>query len=462
MKKILFALIALALTLSCTKEPVPAVESIEDIDFRIDINYPADEATRAVKAGWENGDEVMVFFNNVRVASGAKPKYIKFRYTSSGTWTKSIIGGLSNADLAAGGDTSTMTAVYFPYETVTVKTDTDSTYSFTGPDGKPVFTYYMTATNAKYTYSGGSVLGTLNMQNPEGMVQFCFKNSTLKTNSRLAVRHVQPKALVSIKQKGGTKTQLKSSFLPMKGYQYGNDVVFSGHLSTSARGVSKDYTLWHYYGSESIERWNFSGKVMNSHDAIALTTAAMSSITNKVDMGVTVNGKKVYWSKFNVGAYNTYDSGYYFSFAEIYVKQKYNSSTQLYPSYSTIDPASGHDAARENQGGAWRLPTCDEWMALRDACNMEPKTNYNGSGVDGILFTSKTTGNSIFVPKAGFYNGSTLQTGTLEYLSSTPHSTSSDSFSSIYYFGTTVASNENVVRGVMKKYYGFPVRAVCN
>ncbi|MBO4769136.1 MAG: hypothetical protein J5495_06350, partial [Bacteroidales bacterium] len=400
MKKLLFAFIALTLTFSCTKEPIPAVENIDDIDFRIEINYPeSDEGTRAVKAGWETGDEVMVFFNNVRVAKDATPKYIKFRYTSSGTWTKSIYGGLSNADLAAGGDTSSMTAVYFPFETITVKTDSDSTYSFRGSDGRPVFTYYMTATNAPYTYASGTVFGALNMENPEGMVQFCFKNTTLKSKSRLAVTHVQPKALIGLKQRGVTSTQLKSSFLPMKGYQYGNDVVFTGHLATSARGVSKNYSLYHYYGTESIERWKFNGKTMNSHDAIVITSSPSSTITNKVDMGTVVNGTRVYWSKYNVGAANTYDAGYYFSFAEIYRKSTYNDNTQLYPNYGSIEPNSGHDAARENMGGTWRLPTSDEWMALRDACDMEFKTNYNDSGVDGILFTSKTSANSIFIPR---------------------------------------------------------------
>ncbi len=460
MKKVLFALIALALTFSCTKEPVPAVENIEDIDFKIDINYPeTEEGTRAVKTGWESGDQVMVFFNNVRVAAGAKPKYMKFTYSSNGTWTTSYVGGLSLSDFAAGGDTSTMTAVYFPFENITVKADTDTTYSFTGPDGRPVFSYYMTATGARYTYASGSVFGTLNMKNPDGMVQFCFKNASLKNRSRLAVTHVQPKALIGLKQRGVTSTKLKSSFLPMKGYQYGNDVVFTGHLASSAQGVKTNYTLYHYYGTESIERWKFNDKIMNSHDAIVITAAPASTVTNRVDMGITVNGKKVYWSKYNVGAANDYDAGYYFSYAEIYTKSNFNASSQLYPNYGNIDPDSGHDAARENVGGTWRLPTSEEWMALRDGCDMEFKANYNGSGVDGIMFTSKTSGNSIFIPRVGYYNGTGIESGIFSYLSSTK--SDGNNFSSIY-TKSTVPTAESVWRMNYNQQFGYPVRPVCN
>ncbi len=460
MKKVLFALIALALTFSCTKEPVPAVENIEDIDFKIDINYPeTEEGTRAVKTGWESGDQVMVFFNNVRVAAGAKPKFLRFTYSSNGTWTKSYVGGLSISDFAAGGDTSTMTAVYFPFENITVKADTDTTYSFTGPDGRPVFSYYMTATGARYTYASGSVFGTLNMKNPDGMVQFCFKTASLKNRSRLAVTHVQPKALIGLKQRGVTSTKLKSSFLPMKGYQYGNDVVFTGHLSTSARGVKKNYTLYHYYGTESIEKWTFNGKTMNSHDAIVITAAPASTVTNRVDMGITVNGKKVYWSKYNVGAANDYDAGYYFSYAEIYTKSNFNASSQLYPNYGNIDPDSGHDAARENMGGTWRLPTDEEWLALRDGCDMEFKANYNGSGVDGIQFTSKTTSNRIFIPRVGYYNGTGIESGIFSYLSSTKSGT--NMFSSIY-TKSTIPTAESVWRMNYHQEFGYPVRPVCN
>lgn len=460
MKKILFALIALALAFSCTKEPVPAVESIEDIDFKIDINYPeTEEGTRAVKTGWESGDQVMVFFNNVRVAAGAKPKFMRFTYSSNGTWTTSYVGGLSLSDFAAGGDTSTMTAVYFPFEDITVKADTDTTYSFTGPDGRPVFTYFMYALNSRYTYSSGSVFGTLNMINPEGMVQFCFKNTTLKSRSRLAVKYVQPRALTGMAQRGALKSKLKSSFLPMKGYKYGNDVVFTGHLSTSARGVKKNYTLYHYYGTESIERWTFNGKTMNSHDAIAITTAPASTVTNRVDMGITVNGKKVYWSNYNVGAANDYDAGYYFSYAEIYTKSNFNASSQLYPNYGNIDPDSGHDAARENMGGTWRLPTDEEWLALRDGCNMEFKANYNDSGVDGILFTSKTTSNSIFIPRVGYYNGTQIESGIFSYLSSTKSNT--NLFTSIY-CKSDIPTVESVWRMNYNQQFGYPVRPVCN
>lgn len=61
------------------------------------------------------------------------------------------------------------------------------------------------------------------------------------------------------------------------------------------------------------------------------------------------------------------------------------------------------DAARVNWGGSWRIPTqtqCGELIANTTCVWV---TGYQGSGVDGCLFTSKTNGSTMFVPAAGSY-----------------------------------------------------------
>ena len=72
------------------------------------------------------------------------------------------------------------------------------------------------------------------------------------------------------------------------------------------------------------------------------------------------------------------------------------------------------DVARKDWGGTWRIPTDAEWQALKNTDNFtwEWKTDYNG--VKGMLVTSKVkgyTGNQIFLPAAGCYEGSSVSVG---------------------------------------------------
>ena len=57
------------------------------------------------------------------------------------------------------------------------------------------------------------------------------------------------------------------------------------------------------------------------------------------------------------------------------------------------------DAARANWGGQWVMPTYDEIGELLDNTTIEWTTV---NGINGRKFTSKTNGNSIFMPAAGY------------------------------------------------------------
>ena len=63
------------------------------------------------------------------------------------------------------------------------------------------------------------------------------------------------------------------------------------------------------------------------------------------------------------------------------------------------------DAARQALGGKWRIPTEAEWTELLKRCTMTWTTQ---NGVNGVLVKSKTNGNSIFLPAAGFFSGISL------------------------------------------------------
>lgn len=71
------------------------------------------------------------------------------------------------------------------------------------------------------------------------------------------------------------------------------------------------------------------------------------------------------------------------------------------------------DAATVNMGSGWRMPTNEEYAALGNAVNTEWTTNYQDSGVAGIICTDKTDSSKVlFFPACGnCYNGSVSFTG---------------------------------------------------
>jgi hypothetical protein len=56
------------------------------------------------------------------------------------------------------------------------------------------------------------------------------------------------------------------------------------------------------------------------------------------------------------------------------------------------------DAAHVNWGGNWKIPSPEDFTELTSNTTAELVTNYLGRGADGILFTSKTNGNTLFFP----------------------------------------------------------------
>lgn len=133
-----------------------------------------------------------------------------------------------------------------------------------------------------------------------------------------------------------------------------------------------------------------------------------------IDLGLSVK-----WATCNVGANSPSDYGGYFAWGEIRTKSIYsyntyfdciNADNPLYNSSwktykiggsTIITPTSGHDTARENWGGNWRMPTYSEFKELKEKCKWSwvSLNGHNGYIVKG------PNGNSIFLPAAG----STLQ-----------------------------------------------------
>ena len=145
-----------------------------------------------------------------------------------------------------------------------------------------------------------------------------------------------------------------------------------------------------------------------------------------VDLGLP-SGLK--WAKCNVGAKTETGYGYCFQWGDIEDKtnsdcgwesykygdgsnfSKYNTGNNGYG--GTIDNKTTldleDDAATQIMGSDWRMPTQDELQELADNTDNEWICNYNGTGVNGRKFTSKTdTSKYIFIPASGIRSNSSF------------------------------------------------------
>ncbi|MBR5854562.1 MAG: hypothetical protein IKY87_02635, partial [Paludibacteraceae bacterium] len=112
------------------------------------------------------------------------------------------------------------------------------------------------------------------------------------------------------------------------------------------------------------------------------------------------------------------------------------------------------DAARANWGGSWRMPTDAEFAELREQCTWTWTTQ---NGVKGYKVTSKSNGNSIFLPAAGYRYVSSLDgAGSDGYYWSSSLYTGTPYGAWLVYF-----SSGDVYGDFNYRYYGLSVRPVC-
>lgn len=113
-----------------------------------------------------------------------------------------------------------------------------------------------------------------------------------------------------------------------------------------------------------------------------------------VDLGLSVK-----WATKNIGASSPSDYGDYFAWGETTKKDEYGLSNckTWERSISDIAGNSKYDAARANWGSTWRLPSWNEFEELVYQCTW---TWTSQGGHIGYRVTSKTNGNSIFLPAA--------------------------------------------------------------
>lgn len=197
MKKTIAILSAVLAMIACTKEftspEVSSNASISDLVFDFTARYPAE--TKAVKAGWENGDKVFVFFQDVTTG------YLTLSY--DGSWTPAFAGTATVDDLTESGNS--FVAVYLPYGNDAAATY-DSGWTFTV--GK-TDSYYLSA-SGDYTVNIADGITTLSadfdMVVPGGYVQFFIPDEEAAGVISMACNTVSPAGVASISS-GGVITE---------------------------------------------------------------------------------------------------------------------------------------------------------------------------------------------------------------------------------------------------------------
>ena len=209
-----------------------------------------------------------------------------------------------------------------------------------------------------------------------------------------------------------------------------------------------------------------------------------------VDIGMHVGGSSstvLKWANMNVGASSETDYGSYFFWAGVagygtatdefsfsWENTPYNggnsdfAGTKYTSSDSKTKLESMDDAATVHFGSPWRMPTQAEMQELANTYNTDAnavgkthlwewQSDYKGSGHAGYLITYKSNGKSIFLPAAGYRDGTVVsyQGEFGGYWSSSLISGNPDGAWSLNF------RSDGAYMDGDYRYNGFTVRAVC-
>lgn len=204
----------------------------------------------------------------------------------------------------------------------------------------------------------------------------------------------------------------------------------------------------------------------------------------KVYMGFNGdNGKPLYWSSWNLGAKKIEDYGglygwgdptgehkehcYEYKKDDPYYMTDKTKCLSFYGGSSPTNNISGvwdYDTAKRLWGGNWRIPTQNEFNLLKSNCTYVWTTLNN---VYGMKFTSKTNGNSIFLPYAperygNYLSYSEWNTGEGTYYQGSNYWSSNlntDDVTRAHMFNFSNGNSCWIAKG-SERYAGLPIRPV--
>ena len=229
--------------------------------------------------------------------------------------------------------------------------------------------------------------------------------------------------------------------------------------SAKITGLTPETEYW-FKAFAEIDGEPFAGEILHF-------TTAKIPVPEAVDLGIVVNGKKIKWGSFNLGATKPEEYGYYYAWGETTPKDEYSWSTYKFGTsesgpfskYNSVDNNTvldsgpeGDDVASKLLGSKWRMPTEEEWNELKTRCTWAWTTE---NGVKGRKATG-SNGNSIFLPAAGYWDTDSVlfEESFGLYWSSALHSGDTNTAWYVYFYSSSVNS------GNRYRCNGLPVRPV--
>ena len=234
------------------------------------------------------------------------------------------------------------------------------------------------------------------------------------------------------------------------------------------------FTVSYLNGDVIYEGLNISSDLMIEFDVDCGGSIVINH--DYVDLGLPSG---LLWATCNVGANTPEEYGDYFAWGETQPKDIYSWSTYQYCNNGFLNRLTKYcsnsqygyngysdnlttllpedDAASANWGIDWRIPTQGEWLEL---LSNTTNTWTTQNGVYGRLFTAEN-GNSLFIPAAGYYGGSSLyDAGSYDYYWSSSVSTTTPCYAWIFGYFYSSNPNTNVLMYSGRRDYGRSVRAV--
>lgn len=173
-----------------------------------------------------------------------------------------------------------------------------------------------------------------------------------------------------------------------------------------------------------------------------------------VDLGLPSGTK---WATYNVGTKNIHGVGTRIAWGETDTKKTfspnaYTLNDRELPSYAG---EANYDLATAQWGEGWYTPTKQQWDELIEYCDWD---YVMINGINGVLFTSRKTYNTIFLPSTGYTDDETFKliytTYNLAYWSSTSIGTNGAH--------AYIANYEQGYMTTTNRYVAHCVRAVCS
>ncbi len=271
-------------------------------------------------------------------------------------------------------------------------------------------------TRNAFTYDGYTFSGWNTVQSGSGASYTDGQTITTTADLTLYAQWKSNTAIVTFNANGGSGEMAPQTFT------IGTPQVLSANSFT---WENHEFIGWNI-SANGTEMSCFDVQEITIYEDVTLYAQWMT-ITGQhgghcyVDLGLPSGTK---WATCNVGANSPIAYGVYFAWGETSPKSNYtwgtyhwcNGSESTLTKYcdkssygnngftdnlTTLEAAD--DAATVNWGEGWRMPTKAEMNELLNSCT---HTYVKRNGMNGRLFTGPN-GNSIFIPSAGTYNGST-------------------------------------------------------